>query len=61
MRRDFKSCAPTLPLEKAAELFFGGDSSPILILEEETLVGMLTQEHLSEFIMLEHARSRDRG
>jgi len=39
MRRDFKTCDPSMPLDRAAELFYAGDSSPILVLDGETLAG----------------------
>ncbi len=34
---------------------------PVLVMENERLIRMLTQENLSEFIMLEHARRHSRG
>ncbi len=58
MVREFKRADPSLPLEGAVELFSDGDPAPILVMTEDQLVGMLTSENLSEFIMLEHARSR---
>jgi Zn-dependent protease/CBS domain-containing protein len=60
MNRDFKRAEPTMPLEEAVDLFSDGDSSPILIMSGDELLGMLTAENLSEFIMLEHARARPR-
>ncbi len=60
MNRDVKSVAPTIPLEEAIELF-GGDQTPILVMEDGQLIGMVTQENLSEFIMLQHARQQARA
>lgn len=59
MTREFKRAEPGTPLDSAIELFSDGDPSPILVLEDgDRLVGMLTSEGLSEFIMLAHARDR---
>jgi Zn-dependent protease/CBS domain-containing protein len=58
MLREFKRAEPSLALEEAASLFSQGDTSPILVMSGDELVGMLTSEHLSEFIVVEHARSR---
>ncbi len=58
MRRDFKVADPATPLETAIEMFPQADSSPILVISEEKLVGMLTLENLSEFVMLEHAKAQ---
>ncbi|HZH98599.1 MAG TPA: site-2 protease family protein [Fimbriimonadaceae bacterium] len=60
MKRDYRRISPNAPLERALELFNEGDNSPILCFEEDQLVGMLTGENLSEFLMLEHARSYSR-
>lgn len=56
MRRDFKTAHPNLPLEMAVDLFTSDDANPVLIMEDGEMLGMVTQENLSEFIMLEHAR-----
>jgi Zn-dependent protease/predicted transcriptional regulator len=56
MRREFKKSAPDLPLTAAMDLFTKDDPTPILVFNEGELQGMVTQENLSEFIMLEHAR-----
>jgi Zn-dependent protease/predicted transcriptional regulator len=60
MIRNFKVAEPDLPLEMALDMFPQNDTSPILIMQEETLIGMVTMETLSEFIMLEHAKARSR-
>lgn len=44
-------------LESAIDAFADG-AAPALVYEGEKLVGMLTRENLSEFIMLEHARKQ---
>jgi Zn-dependent protease/CBS domain-containing protein len=60
MSREFRRIAPDVPLESAFEMFNDGEAAPILVMDGERLVGMLTTENLSEFIMLEHAKSRQR-
>ena len=55
MRRDLVYAAPDMPLEEALELFGVPDAPPILVTTGDNLVGMLTQENLSEFIMLQSA------
>jgi Zn-dependent protease len=60
MQRDVKTAHPHLPLERIAEMFTKDDPSPVLVMDEDRLVGMVTYENLSEFIMLEHARSQSR-
>jgi Zn-dependent protease/CBS domain-containing protein len=60
MIRDFRTANPFMPLEKAIEFVGHGDSTPILVMDDGKLLGMMTVENLSEFIMLEHAKSRGR-
>lgn len=60
MRRDFKTAHPNIPLEMAIDMFSQGDQTPVLVMDDEQIVGMLTQENLSEFIMLQHARQEGR-
>lgn len=55
MRRDYKRLPPEEPLENALELFLQTDRSPILVMEDGRLVGMLTVENLSEYMMLRQA------
>lgn len=55
MIRDFKRAGPEEPLEGALESFSGGDAAPILILEGDRLVGMVTRDNFGEFLMLQHA------
>jgi Zn-dependent protease/CBS domain-containing protein len=58
MRREFKTAHPNVPLEIAIDMFSKDDPTPILVMDNDQLVGMVTQENLSEFIMLEHARQQ---
>jgi Zn-dependent protease/CBS domain-containing protein len=55
MRREFITTEPNVPLEDALELFAKADGAPILVMDAGKLVGMVTQENLSEFIMLQNA------
>ncbi len=59
MQRDYKYTSREAPLELAFEMFPQADPSPILVMDNEKLVGMLTIENLSEFVMLEHAKSQN--
>jgi Zn-dependent protease/predicted transcriptional regulator len=62
IRREFKRLQPEDPLERALELFSKEDPSPILVMDaDDQLVGMVTAQNLSEFIMLEHARQQSRA
>jgi Zn-dependent protease/CBS domain-containing protein len=61
MTRELKTVHPNLPLEKTMELFPMDDPNPILVMDEDKLVGLLTKENLGEFIALEEARSRGRS
>ena len=58
MKREYKRLAPSDPLEKALESFTQQDRSPVLVMEGDSLVGMVTAENLAEFMMLEQARGR---
>lgn len=60
MNREFARVSPETPLENAFDMFADSDGAPVLVMDGDRLVGMLTSENLSEFIMLEHARSRQR-
>lgn len=57
MQREFKRLSPNDPLEVALNHFMEGNRTPIMIFDGDRLVGILTIENLSEFMMLEHARS----
>jgi len=61
MQREYKTAALDSPLEAAIEMFPHADSTPILVFQDEVLVGMLTLENLGEFVMLEHAKSQSGG
>ncbi len=58
MERKFKSANAEMPLEEAVELFTQSDTAPVLVFEEERLIGMASLENISQFVMLEHAKSR---
>jgi len=58
MNRNAYRCRPDDDLEWAAEQFAAAGRHPVLVMEGDNLVGMLTQENLSEFIMLQDAASR---
>ncbi len=58
MRREYRTLTPTDQLDKAFELLSQGDRSPILVMGETKLLGMITLENLSEFLMIEQARNR---
>lgn len=60
MTREFRRIQPEASLETAFEMFTEGEAKPILVMAGDKLVGILTTENLSEFIMLEHAKSRQR-
>ncbi|RYG48885.1 site-2 protease family protein [bacterium] len=57
MQRGIKTTDPDVPLERIAEAVTDKeDPSPVLVMEEGRLIGIITQDNLSEFIMLENAR-----
>jgi Zn-dependent protease/CBS domain-containing protein len=58
MTRDFKRAAPEEPLEKVLETFARGDFAPVLVLDGESLKGMVTVENLGEFMTLQQVQSR---
>lgn len=58
MNRNYKQARPDVPLEEIAEMLPSGGRSPILVMKNDALLGMITSENLSEFIVLEHARSK---
>lgn len=60
MNRQIKSAPPEMPLEAALEMFAQNDSAPILVMRDGQLIGMVTSENLSEFIMLEAAKLQGR-
>ncbi|MBS1716503.1 MAG: site-2 protease family protein [Armatimonadetes bacterium] len=61
MRRNFNQIEPNAPLARALEALSSGDRSPILVIENEELVGMLTSENIVEFMSLEHARRHSKA
>jgi len=58
MNREFTRISPDEQLENAFEAFAESNSDPLLVMNGDELIGMLTQENFSEFLMLEHAKSR---
>jgi Zn-dependent protease/CBS domain-containing protein len=60
MQRDVKTAHPETPLEQAIELFSKEDPVPIMVMDGDQVIGMLTQENLSEFIMLKSAVRQSR-
>ncbi len=58
MVREFSQFPPHEPLESALKVFSQGDKSPILVMENDELIGMLTIENLYEFMMLQQARAK---
>jgi CBS domain-containing protein len=61
MNRDISIVSPGQPLEEAIEQFTDEGSTPLLVMDGDELVGMLTKENLSEFIMLTHALRNSRS
>ena len=59
MRREFKKMTPDDSLTAALE-GFSTDQLPILVMDGERLLGMVTAESLAEFMMLEEARAAGR-
>jgi Zn-dependent protease len=59
MRRDFKKLPPHAKLEDALTLFTTHDRSPILVMEDDRLEGLLTVENLSEFMMIRQVKARN--
>jgi len=53
MNRDFTRLAPELPLTEALPKLSGPAACALVMDAEDRLVGMLTSEHLSEFILLQ--------
>lgn len=58
MRRDYKRLHPEDDLERAVESFNSGDPSPVMVMDGDGLIGMVTAENLSEFLTFEYARQR---
>ncbi len=56
MRRDYAQMSPSDPLEEALEKFSQTQNTPILVIRDGQIVGMLTSETLSEFLLFEQAR-----
>jgi CBS domain-containing protein len=52
MSRDFTRVAPDLPLTDALPKLAGSGTCVLVMDNEDRLTGMLTSEHLSQFILL---------
>ena len=60
MDREFTQVPPEAPLEAVAEMMQSAGWQPVLVMQGDHLMGMVTRENLSEFIMLENARQSGR-
>jgi stage IV sporulation protein FB len=56
MDRDFLRVAPGARLSEVVQLIAGRQSSCALVFDEDRLVGMLTAENVSEFLILREIR-----
>lgn len=59
MNRTFETAGPNDPLEPLAERM-GKTRQAVLVLNGQELLGVVTMENLSEFIMVAHAKDRNR-
>jgi CBS domain-containing protein len=57
MRREVRRISADQPLERAMELL-SEENVPLLVYDGAELIGMLTADNLSEFMMLQHARQQ---
>jgi stage IV sporulation protein FB len=56
MKRDFPTADPSTDLEEVLRLLQADASTPVLVLDNGTLLGMITLENLAEFIQIAQAR-----
>jgi CBS domain-containing protein/Zn-dependent protease len=56
MKRDFPRILPDAELEEAANMLSDAADIPILVMEGDSLVGLLSKEKLNEYLMLLQAR-----
>jgi Zn-dependent protease/CBS domain-containing protein len=56
MDREIQTIGPSIALTEAFELFNQTGARTMFVMDEENLVGVLTRDSVSEFIMLEAAR-----
>jgi CBS domain-containing protein len=61
MRRNFQRITADLPLEAAIEIFAEREPGPLMVMDGDHLLGMLTREGVSEFLLLQDARNRSRA
>jgi Zn-dependent protease/predicted transcriptional regulator len=59
MEREFQTVSPDMLLDDAVEFFSSSESPPVLVKNEDAVVGLLTQENFTEFIMLRSALRRN--
>jgi stage IV sporulation protein FB len=52
MAREVRTIDPDMPLEEVLRLLQATPGAPVLVLEDATLVGMITLENLAEFIQI---------
>lgn len=61
MHRDFVSVPVTEPLERVSDLLHDRDFQPVAVRDRTgLLVGMVTKDSLSEFIMIENVKRKER-
>ena len=60
MDRNLRIISPDAPLESAFEAFSEADHGMLLVMQDDKLLGMLTQDNFSEFLMLANARLQRR-
>ena len=58
VNREFRTCSPEDSLEESAK-HLSVDRQPILVMQEGKLIGLITPENLSEFMLLEQAKRRE--
>jgi CBS-domain-containing membrane protein len=56
MKRDFPTAAPSTDLEEVLRLLQADAGTPVLVLDEGSLLGMITLENLAEFIQIAQVR-----
>lgn len=56
MRRDFKVAPPEMELQEALELFTREDRTPVFVVQDDELLGMVTEGNLDSFLVMEQAR-----
>ena len=57
MTRDFEVMRPEEDLEGVMPKLFGNRGAPVLVFDQDRLIGMITSEHLMEYLMVRRAAS----